>query len=152
MRLSKNFEESVFVLLILATQKGHAPIKSSRLSELLEVSDSSLKKTLRKLVVADLVTSSASKDGGFTLKRSVDTISLSDVLTAVDEKVLEFRSSGLAQKLFPNKKHVVETENRIDDVLQNGQAALLKELEKTKLSSLLEEGVFQNGVLDWIEP
>ncbi|URN96263.1 MAG: Rrf2 family transcriptional regulator [Candidatus Pristimantibacillus lignocellulolyticus] len=38
---------------------------------LCRVSDSYLKKILRQLVVAGLVTSSASKDGGYQLARSI---------------------------------------------------------------------------------
>lgn len=44
MKLSKHLEEAVYVLLILATQKDQQALKSKTLSNLLEVSDSSLKK------------------------------------------------------------------------------------------------------------
>ncbi|MFO8479000.1 Rrf2 family transcriptional regulator, partial [Staphylococcus aureus] len=51
MKISKHFEQGIYVLLILATQEGQGAVKSQTLSEKLEVSDSSLKKILRKLVV-----------------------------------------------------------------------------------------------------
>ncbi|WP_054759752.1 Rrf2 family transcriptional regulator [Secundilactobacillus collinoides] len=74
MKISKSVEQGIYVTLMLALQKNHTPVKSLVLSQRLEVSDSYLKKILRKLVVADIINSNASKDGGYTLKRSVETI------------------------------------------------------------------------------
>lgn len=86
MKLSKHLEEAVYVLLILATQKDQQALKSKTLSNLLEVSDSSLKKVLRQLVVNNLIESTASKDGGFKLKKRINEISLKDVMAAVEGK------------------------------------------------------------------
>ena len=55
------------------------------------MSDSSLKKILRKLVVANLITSNASKDGGFQLNQSIEDITLKDVIEAISNgDVIEF--------------------------------------------------------------
>ncbi|KRL59087.1 Rrf2 family transcriptional regulator [Latilactobacillus fuchuensis] len=152
MRLPKNFETSVFVLLILATQQDHAPLKSTRLSELLEVSDSSLKKTLRKLVVADLITSNASKDGGFTLNQAVTTITLADVLLAVeDQQLLDYQPSQLTTRLFRNPEHIEQSESLIQATLKQGEAALTDALGQLVLADLLEANAFQTGVVDWRE-
>lgn len=45
MRLSKSVEQAIFVLLMLALQEGHKPVKSRVLSRLLNVSDSYLKRS-----------------------------------------------------------------------------------------------------------
>lgn len=152
MHLPKNFETSVFVLLILATQQNHVPLKSARLSELLEVSDSSLKKTLRKLVVADLVISNASKDGGFTLKKAITTITLADVLLAVEDyQLLDYQPSQLTTRLFRNPKHITQSESLIQTTLKNGETALITALDQLALAELLETNAFQTGVVDWRE-
>lgn len=150
MRLPKNFETSVFVLLILATQKDHLPLKSTQLSTLLEVSDSSLKKTLRKLVVANLVTSNASKDGGFTLKKAITQITLADVLLAVeDQQLLAYQPSQLTTRLFRNPAHIEQSEALIQTTLRQGEQALTTALSQLSLADLLEDNAFETGVVDW---
>ncbi len=67
----QSIEQGIYVVLMLALQKNHEPIKSYTMSQILDVSDSYLKKILRKLVIAGLINSNASKDGGFTLAKSV---------------------------------------------------------------------------------
>lgn len=71
MKLNKSTEQAVYIVIILALQVNHHPLKSSLLAEILQVSDSYLKKILRKLVVAGIITSAASKDGGFQLKKNI---------------------------------------------------------------------------------
>ncbi|MDU2185615.1 MAG: Rrf2 family transcriptional regulator [Lactococcus lactis] len=106
MKLSKHLEEAVYVLLILATQKDQQALKSKTLSKLLEVSDSSLKKVLRQLVVNNLIESTASKDGGFKLKKRINEISLKDVMAAVEgEEFISADLSHIGQRIFPNKAH-----------------------------------------------
>ncbi|WP_125604704.1 Rrf2 family transcriptional regulator [Lapidilactobacillus bayanensis] len=150
MHLPKNFETSVFVLLILATQKQHLPLKSTQLSNLLQVSDSSLKKTLRKLVVADLISSDAKRDGGFTLKKPITKITLANVLLAVeDEQLFDYESSTLATTLFPHLQHVQQSEQLISQTLDQGAAAFTQALQKVTLDQLLETDTFQSGVINW---
>ena len=63
MRIRKSFEQAICILLLIGTNDG--PLKSHELSKKLDVSDSYLKKVTRQLVVAGLITSKASKLGGF---------------------------------------------------------------------------------------
>lgn len=56
--------QSLVVLVMLALQKGGLPVKSYLLSNRLEVSESYLKKTMRKLVVAGIV-EAIEGDGSF---------------------------------------------------------------------------------------
>ena len=55
MKLNKSFEQAVYVLTMLALQENHTPVKSHVLSDILEVSDSYLKKILVKLTRAGLI-------------------------------------------------------------------------------------------------
>lgn len=150
MRISKNYEQAVYVLLLLATQKEHTPLKSNTISPILEVSDSSLKKILRKLVVKDLISSSASKDGGFKLKKSIEQISLLDVLNAVeDDQLFDYTMSHLSHKIFPNKQHTIKSEELVIHTLKKGELAFANELSKVYLSDLLEADAIKNGAIDW---
>lgn len=150
MRISKNYEQAIYVLLLLATQKELTPLKSNVMSQILEVSDSSLKKILRKLVVKNLISSNASKDGGFQLKQSIQEITLLDVLNAIEnDKLFDYSLSHLAQRIFPNKENSIKSENLVVQAIQNGENVFAKELDKVLLSDLLKVEAIQNGVIDW---
>ena len=73
MRIRKSFEQAICILLLIGTSEG--PLKSHELSKMLDVSDSYLKKVTRQLVVAGLITSKASKLGGFILNKKMNDIS-----------------------------------------------------------------------------
>lgn len=150
MRLPKSFETSIYVLLILATQEQHQPVTSANLSRLLKVSDSSLKKTLRKLVVADLISSDVKRDGGFTLQQPITTITLADVLQAVEtEPIISYDSPVAAESIFPHTQHVQQTTHLLDQTLATGTEAFLNQLRTITLAQLLEPDAFQNGVINW---
>ena len=48
MKFNKSIEQAAYVLIMLALQKNHTPVKSQTLSKILNVSDSYLKKILIK--------------------------------------------------------------------------------------------------------
>ena len=77
MKIRKSFEQAICILLLIGTHDG--PLKSHELSQILDVSDSYLKKVTRQLVVAGLITSKASKLGGFVLNKKMDDISFFDI-------------------------------------------------------------------------
>ena len=67
MVVNRRVEQGIYVVLMLSLEKDHRPLRSTELSSLLSVSDSYLKKILRQLVLADIITSTAGRDGGFQL-------------------------------------------------------------------------------------
>jgi Rrf2 family protein len=151
MKISSTFEQGIYVIIILALEKGHKPVKSSTMSSLLEVSDSYLKKILMKLSRSGLVVSSASKRGGYTLSSPADSISLKDVFTALGEGDGIFVQSGYAEKLFPGRPHVKSSENKIMNTLSEGLDAFYERLDELKISDLLEDGAWQSGAIEWKE-
>ncbi|MGI6118668.1 MAG: Rrf2 family transcriptional regulator [Bilifractor sp.] len=151
MKISSTFEQGIYVIIILALEKGHKPVKSSTMSSLLEVSDSYLKKILMKLSRSGLVVSSASKRGGYTLSSPADSISLKDVFTALGEGDGIFVQSGYAEKLFPGRPHVKSSENKIMNTLSEGMDAFYERLDELKISDLLEDGAWQSGAIEWKE-
>ena len=63
MRIRGSLEQAICIVLLISTSSR--PVKSSELSKKLNVSDSYLKKIMRQLVKAKIVSSIASKNGGF---------------------------------------------------------------------------------------
>lgn len=149
MKISSTFEQGIYVIVILALEKEHKPVKSSTMSALLQVSDSYLKKILRKLSSSGLIISSASRTGGYTLSRPADAISLKDVFTALGEGTDVFSESGYAEKLFPGQTHVKKSEEQIVRTIEQGMDGFLEALDRLKISQVLEDGAWQNGAVVW---
>lgn len=139
MQLSKGFEQGIYVVLILQIKGQGKALKSSFLSKELEVSDSSLKKILRKLVVAKIIKSVASKDGGFELARPIEKISMNDVLLAIEgNKPIVFKNHHLAKEIFSNNEHTKRSEEKVETVLRQAEIAYEDELKRLTLDQLLE--------------
>ncbi len=143
MKLSKGFEQAIYVILILEIKGQGQPVKSATLSQELQVSDSSLKKVLRKLVLADLIKSVASKDGGFMLARPIEQISLRDVLLAEEgAQPIQFNNHHLAKQIFdyPSERdHIAYSERLIDQALTGAMNAYEESLSWFTLERLLKK-------------
>lgn len=149
MRLAKGTEQGTFVILMLALSKGHQPVSSSVLSEVLGVSDSYLKKILRKLVCAGLVSSSASPGGGFALARPIETMSLADVFAVFEEPPTAAQSEALAHQVFLYPEQTTQSVRRVNGALDAGWDAFMAQLGRLKLSDLLIKEKYENGAVDW---
>lgn len=149
MKVNRSVEHGVLVLLMLALQQNHEPVTSQVLAQRMGVSDSYLKKTLRKLVVAGLVESSATRGGGFSLARPIDQITLADAYQALDGEGFGFRASPQAATLFPDTEHAEQSIEAITETFEAGYQAFLAQLATRRLSDLLKDGAWQNGAVDW---
>ena len=137
MKVNESVEQAVFALLILAAQKNNAPVKSSAISDTLKISDSYLKKTLRKLVVAKLIKSSASKDGGFQLARAIEEITLYDVYRAIETEKYNPQLSARARNVFGDQAHVKQGEAIIVKTFLSARSAFDEQLKSLYLATLL---------------
>lgn len=151
MKINQSLEQGIYVVLMLALQKDHTPVKSNVLSNILEISDSYLKKILRKMVVAGIITSSASKDGGFCLARSVDDITLYDVYLAVDGGGIGISLSGMAHNIFVDDEKLEKDEERVMSVFTKASESYEEQLKKLKLSDLLIKENYINGWTNWAD-
>ncbi|WP_195469375.1 Rrf2 family transcriptional regulator [Clostridium sp. D43t1_170807_H7] len=151
MKISKSFEQGIYVLLMLGLQKDNQSVKSNVMSKILKVSDSYLKKILRKLVLADLVISSASKDGGFQLKKSLNQITLYDVYKAIETEGIKYEISDLAEHIFNDDEHTKQSKKKVMDTIDLGVNAFNSELSSVYLSELLIEEENRCIKIDWNE-
>ena len=97
------------------------------------------------MVVADLIVSNASKDGGFQLKKSIEEISLYDVYKAIETTEITDFKSEIARKLFKDEEHIKNSEDRIIDTINKAEDTL----KKLKLSALLDSKKYKNSDIDW---
>lgn len=149
MHINQSTEQGVVVLLMLALEKDHRPVGSQTLSTVMGVSDSYLKKTLRKLVVAGLVISTPGRDGGFVLARPLDQITLGDAFRALDPEGLAFPESPIAQEVFGDCNQLSLGQWRVAQVFADGSRAFEAQLDAHPLTELLKPNVWQEGARDW---
>ncbi len=151
MKISSTLEQGIFVVIMLALEEGHAPVKSRVMSEALGVSDSYLKKILAKLSRGGVVVSSASKQGGYQLARGVEKITLADIYLALETQDHTFVSSHYARMLFDHEDHIRASEQLIEKTINQGLDAFHDSLAQVRVSDLLEDGAWQNGTIRWEE-
>lgn len=152
MKLTSGVEQAICILLMLASQKDELPLKSITLSKRLQVSDSYLKKILRKLVIGGLIDSSASKTGGFTLAKPDESITLLDVFEAIEGTEPFYVPSNLVEKVFLVPETIEKNRNAVMDVLSEAETLFKNSLKKCKLKQLRYYD--QNnipGTVDWNE-
>ncbi len=160
MKMSSAVEQSLVVLVMLSLQKDDLPVKSYLLSDRLEVSESYLKKTMRKLVVSGIVEAIASKEGGFKLARPIAEITLLDVYQAIEGAGSFIHSTQLADRIFLSQ----ESDNRVEDVQQalevstddvltvfnEAEQDFKNKLQNYTIAKLLQHiNVDDFGIIDW---
>jgi Rrf2 family iron-sulfur cluster assembly transcriptional regulator len=96
MRLTTKGRYAVTAMLDLAIRYDRGPISLAEISERQGISLSYLEQLFTKLRRAELVKSTRGPGGGYSLSRSSYEIPVSDVITAVDEKMDTRRCGGLA--------------------------------------------------------
>ena len=149
MVINRCVEQGIYVVLMLSLQKDHRPLRSTELSTRLSVSDSYLKKILRKLVLADIIISNPGKDGGFQLARSIETISMYDVYSALEGEACELRISGIGKRIFIYGKDFSQGEEKVISIFEQANTAFLNELRKLFLSELVSQEHYLAGTIDF---
>ena len=138
MKLKISLEEALYVLLILAESHDGKPIKCAVISQQLGVSDSYLKKILRKLVIGQVINSSISKGGGFSLARPLDEIKMLDVFYAIEGQDSYIRSQHLAERVFTSIDEAQRVEENMLHFFQDGELLLRNHLAQYSVGDLIK--------------
>ena len=144
-------EQGIYVVLILSLEKDHRPLRSTELSRILSVSDSYLKKILRKLVLAGIIVSNPGKEGGFQLARSVEEISIYDIYAALEGERCELKMSGIGSRIFIYGKDFAEGEAKVRSAFERAAGAFGGELRGLMLSELVSEEHYREGTINFRE-
>lgn len=137
MRIRGSFEQAICIVLLIST--SDKPMKSKELSTRLHVSDSYLKKVMRQLVKADIVSSIASKSGGFVLRRTPSHITFLDLFNAIEGHEAFAISTNLVDKVFDTRKIVHQKETQIMQYLQEAEQEYRKKLKEITLQQILSD-------------
>lgn len=94
MRISERVDNAVRAMAVLAASDGSA-VKAETISRGQDISLKYLLDILRDLKRAELLRSKRGPDGGFTLSRPADQISLADVFRAIDGPLADVHDESL---------------------------------------------------------
>ena len=149
MRISTSTEQAVFVMLMLALQRGRTPLRSRLLAQRLNVSDSYLKKILKTMVDARLITARPGRVGGYVLARPIIDTTLGDVVAAIESMQPPTATRDLAAALFGDSDHVEDGVTAVQGAFAAAHEAYLAQLRALPLTALLVEEAWPDGLVDW---
>jgi Rrf2 family transcriptional regulator, cysteine metabolism repressor len=137
MKISARAEYACLALLALASRgDDSAPLHIRSISKEHRIPERYLVQILLQLKGAGLVTSTRGAAGGYRLARSAASISLGDVLAAVDGALAVQRPRGSVKRT---------TRSALETVWEEVQAAERAILEHTTIADLAQ----QSGAPDW---
>jgi Rrf2 family iron-sulfur cluster assembly transcriptional regulator len=123
-KLNNSFIQSLAILVMLAELPQGTALKSQEISQRMDVSPTYLLKIAKKLKDAGLINSSASKNGGYTIKKDIRTISFLEVFEAVEENdtFLDKLDLNPIHNMFLSEKIVHEQELVVKNILLAAEA------------------------------
>lgn len=140
MQLTKKVEQAICIIVLLATQESSAPLASDEISKRLGVSPSYMKKITRKLVVQGIAVSVSGNNGGVSLAKSVDDISMLDIIEAMEGPIQMYPDTGLISLAFHDGKYAKRGQNILRNVFAQGDNLLIEYFSKVSAGDLLKEG------------
>lgn len=110
MKLTNATEQALAIMAMLSMQPKNIPVSSESIYTKLSVSQSYVKKLLRKLVVSKLIGGVSGNNGGFYLEKETSDISLLEIVEAIEGPLETFPDIGVLQRAF----------SEFDEYAQNG--------------------------------
>ncbi|MGG0643363.1 Rrf2 family transcriptional regulator [Sporosarcina gallistercoris] len=137
MQMKAGFEQSIYAILLLNLLPEKAVLPGEAISHQLGTSPTYSKKMLRKLVCADLITSTTGSKGGFKLKQNPENIRIYDVYLAIEGQQSLYSSSGILDDMLE-----LDKEDRcclLVDLMDDAEVAWKNVLKQKTIASLSED-------------
>lgn len=133
MQITRQSEYAVRTLVELAKHSPEEVLPTQYIASRQEIPADFLKKTVKLLILARLISTQRGINGGLKLARPAEAITLLDIITAVD--------GPIALNICLAEGNHCKNQNtcRISAALARAQKAMVKELEETSLASLVKE-------------
>jgi Rrf2 family protein len=129
MKLSRTVSYAVQATLQLAQSKTQSPVPCSKLAAAGQMPERFLLQILRNLVTHGILHSTRGVEGGYTLERRPDDISLLEVIEAIDGPV--------NTEMTPADGIPEQTQIKLHQAMSDVNAHLRRELASIKLAHLL---------------
>ena len=149
MIVNRCVEQGIYVVLILSLEKDHRALPGSDLSDILSVSDSYLKKILRKLVLAGIISSTPGKEGGYKLARPIEELTVYDIYAALEGTECDLKMSGIGNRIFIDDRKFMQGEEKVVSLFNRANAVFTDELRRLPLSELVTKENYENGKIEF---
>lgn len=143
MKVSNQFEQSVYIVVLLAKLKsiGDSKLSADRIARSLDVSMSYLQKTLSKLEKHDIIISKKGANGGYSLKVPISQITAKTIFIAMD-KVPDFQKIQFPEELMSNQspeliKNLEKIQNNFISYLERANDIYVDYLNSISLEELI---------------
>lgn len=133
MQITRQTEYAIKTMLELAKNPVGEVLSTRFISEQQEIPEDFLKKTIKLLVLADLVITQRGTHGGVKLARPAQEITLADIITAIEGPI------ALNICLSPGHECPNQPNCAISKALGRAQIAMLKELENQTLAQMIQQ-------------
>ncbi len=130
MKLSRTVDYAVRATLELARQSEQAPVPCSQLASAGKMPERFLLQILRNLVTHGILRSTRGVEGGYTLVRPIDEISLLDIIEAIEGPMEPASESGSEEE--------GEEQRRLAEAIRSVTEVARSQLAAIKLSQLME--------------
>lgn len=135
MQLKLSTDYAIRIILHLAKT---GKVSSQELADTLNISQNYVRKMIRQPQMAEFITSSSGKNGGLSLKPGTETVSLLDIITAVEKS--SFVSYCLEDEDHCNSCRSFDKQScPIRKCYERIQRKLDKEFKETRIRELLRE-------------
>lgn len=152
MQLTKGFEQAACIIALLCTQDRSIPLTTAVIHDRLTGSETYLRKIIRKLVVAGLVTSIPGNNGGFRLAKKPSEISLLDIVEASEGPIKTYPDMGFIENVFSEAHPIAERgKNVLNDTFQQADNLWRDYLKHQSLNDVLVKIMGEPAVpgIDW---
>lgn len=132
MQITRQSEYAIRTMLELAKAPAGALLSTRFISEKQDVPEDFLKKTIKLLVLADLVATQRGINGGIRLARAPEDVTILDIITAVEGPL------ALNVCLAPGYQCPNQPGCPVSRILGKAQKALADELSRSSLADILK--------------
>lgn len=153
MKLTNATEQALAILAILATQTEDIPASSQAIYKKLSVSQSYVKKLLRKLVVSKVIEGVSGNNGGFYIEKNLKDISLLEVVESIEGPFHSFPHVGVLERAFSDFNEIAQDGDMvISKVFTQADNAWNEKLRDVTVQDMLSEVFTDYGEIprrDW---
>ncbi|MGO3733191.1 MAG: Rrf2 family transcriptional regulator [Vagococcus sp.] len=153
MKLTNATEQALAIVAILATQNDDLPASSMAIHQKLSVSQSYVKKLLRKLVVSKIIEGVSGNNGGFYIEKSLNDISLLEIVEAIEGPMQSFPHVGILERAFSDFNEIAQNGNNvISECFAQADQKWDDELKQISVQDVLSEVFKDYGEIprrDW---
>jgi len=132
MQITRQSEYAIRTMLELARAQEGEVLSTRYISEQQDIPEDFLKKTIKLLALADLVSTQRGTGGGVRLARPAEQINLFDIITAIEGPI------SLNVCLSPSYNCPNKPTCPSNRVFQRAQDALVSELKKETLADMIQ--------------